>query len=232
MTRNAFTAPVEACHPDEHRAGLNASARVPDWLAHLIALIVRYILERTLAARSRRLTLPPWWNYRPDLPAGSVEQLAASIRGAFGNAIAWTCLRRGIGPGHPDWPEISRAIVAFGGSLRSFRPGLPAYGLQWWENPNVIPGMIGDTVPTPAAAAMARLLSRLAVTEAPPPAPADAPAVAALARLPSFVPGHAGYPPAASPRQHGTGPPTGPPAQFLNPLRITNGATAWPAPPS
>ena len=50
----------------------------------------------------------------------------ASVRGPFGNSIRWRCLRHGIGPGHKDWPELSRAIVAFGGSLEGFRPGAPA----------------------------------------------------------------------------------------------------------
>ena len=91
-------------------------------------------------ATGRRSALPSWWHDRPDLPLGSAQALAASVRGAFGNAIAWMCRRRGIGPGHQDWPELSRAIVAFGGNVKGFRPGLPACGLQWWENPEIIPG--------------------------------------------------------------------------------------------
>ena len=89
--------------------------------------------------------LPPaaaWWQDRPDLPAGSAQAEAASVRGPFGNAIAWMCRRHGIGPGHPDWPELSRAIVAFGGSLEGSAPASRPRGLQWWENPGIVPGMV------------------------------------------------------------------------------------------
>ncbi len=134
MMSNAITAPADAYAPGADRDGTNASARLPEWLVHLMALVIRFIVEHSLAARTRRFSLPSWWHYRPDLPPGSVQQLAASRRGAFGNAIAWMCRRRGIGPGHPDWPELSRAIVAFGGSVAGFRAGLPACGLQWWEH--------------------------------------------------------------------------------------------------
>ena len=56
---------------------------------------------------------------------------SASIRGEFGNAIAWMAHRFGINPGHPDWPEVSRAIVAFGGSVKGFRAGAPRCPQQW-----------------------------------------------------------------------------------------------------
>ena len=85
---------------------------------------------------------PSWWHDRPDLPAGSAQAYFASVRGAFGNSIRWMCIRHGIGPGHKDWPEVSRAIVAFGGSLEGFWAGAPPKGLQWWENPGVIPGVV------------------------------------------------------------------------------------------
>ena len=157
-----------------------------------------------------------------------MQALAASVRGEFGNAIAWMCRRRGIGPGHPDWPELSRAIVAFGGSTKGFRPGLPACGLQWWENPDVMPGMIGETAATPAATALASLLSRQG-RDAPPPAPHVVPAAARPAPLPAI-------------RRRvfartATGPPAGlsgppPPAGAINLLRLNNGASPWPAPPS
>ena len=142
---------------------------------------------------------------RPDLPLGSAQALAASVRGAFGNAIAWMCLRRGIGPGHPDWPELSRAIVAFGGSVKRFRAGLPACGLQWWENPDIIPGMIGEAVATPAATATAVLLSRLDVVDVPPPA-----LIVAAAEV-----GHAVSTAPVRPvlARVTTGPPTGPPSR-------------------
>jgi hypothetical protein len=205
MMRDPLITPAGACSPDADRDDADAGSRLPEWLVHLLAMIIRFMLERSIAAHMRRAGLTSWCHDRPDLPAGSIQALAASIRGPFGNAIAWMCLRRGIGPGHADWPELSRAIVAFGGSLRGFRAGAPARGLQWWEHPNVIPGMIGEPIEAPAATAMAALLSRQAIVEAPAPAPthvsrcepepAQARAILrqVLARL-------------------GSGPPTGPPA--------------------
>ncbi len=203
------TAPAEAYAPAADRAGPGAPAHSPEWLARWLALLIFFLLEPLNAVRllrSRRLS--SWWHDRPDLPPGSAQEEAALIRGPFGNAIAWMCRRRGIGPGHPDWPELSRAIVAFGGSVKGFRPGLPACGLQWWDNPNVVPGMTGEIVATPAATAMAALLAQQAAADAPPPVPHAVPVAAAHVRLPaSRLP--------ASWRQvfarAGPGPPTGPP---------------------
>lgn len=200
-------APAEACAPDPNRAGPAAPGSRPDWLIHLIALVIRYILARTLASHTRPTRLPPWWHAWPDLPPASAQALAASVRGAFGNAIAWMCLRRGIGPGHKDWPALSRAIVAYGGSLRRFRPGMPPLGLQWWEHPGIIPGMHAEIRPTPAADAMQRLLARQDAALAPPSPRPGLPAEPEPTGAPAFRPP---VPPRAA-----TGPPahpaTGPP---------------------
>ena len=226
MIHDPLPPPADAYAPDANRAGTDASARLPEWLVHLIALVIRFILERSLAAGSRRTSLSSWLNYRPDLAPGSAQQLAAATRGAFGSAIAWMCRRRGIGPGHPKWPELSRAIVAFGGSLDGFRPGLPACGLQWWENPNIVPGMMVQTAPTPAADAMALLVSRHGVADAPPPVAPIVPEAAGIA------------PPPVIRRQvfarAATGPPTGPPQLCGTPFLscLTHGAGPRPAPPS
>ncbi len=171
MMCDPLTTPADAGSPDADRAGPDASVRPPTWIVHLLVLIIRCILECMLAARPRRSPLPPWWHDRPDRPLASTQAEAASIRGPFGRSIAWMCRRRGIGPGHPDWPELSRAIVAFGGSVKGARPGLPACGLLWWENPNVTPGIVGETTAAPAATALASLLSRKAAAVAPAPAP-------------------------------------------------------------
>ena len=143
MNHQNHTVPAKACSPDADRAGPDAPGRQPEWLVHILALLV-FLLRKHLPGYGMGLLLPSWWHDRPDLPLGSVQALAASIRGNYGNQIAWTCRRRGIGPGHPDWPEISRAIVAFGGSLKGFRAGLPPCGLQWWENPHLGTGMSGE----------------------------------------------------------------------------------------
>ncbi len=204
-------APAEAYVPDADRAGPDAPAQSPEWLVHWLALLIFFLRQPVNAVRllrSGRLA-SAWWHDRPDLPAGSAQAYFASVRGAFGNSIRWMCLRHGIGPGHADWPELSRAIVAFGGSLAGFRAGAPPRGLEWWENPGVVPGM----VPVPGfgapAAATASLLEQQAVANAPPLARNAMQAEAAHARLPaSWLP--------ASVQQvfarAGPGPPTGPPS--------------------
>jgi hypothetical protein len=226
MMRDPLTTPADNRAPDADRAGAEASARLPEWLVHLIALLVHFMLRRMLGARSGRRSLPSWQHDRLDLPAGSAQAQAASVRGSFGNSIAWRCLRHGIGPGHPDWPELSRAIVAFGGSIKGFRAGAPARGLLWWENPGVIPGMVSVPAPAPGARAMAVLLERQAEAAAPTSAPTTiVRSEADPARPPAFL------------RQvlarTATGPPTGPPAIRAHQFAYagTNGARAWLAPP-
>ena len=205
MMRDPLTAPAGTGSPDADRAQSDASARLPEWLVHFIALFIHFMLGRMLAAQLRRSRLPFWQDDRPELAAGSTQSEAASIRGPFGRSIAWMCRRRGIGPGHPDWPELARAIVAFGGSIKGARPGLPATGLLWWENPNVLPGAAREPVAAPAAEAMALLLSRAAVAAAASPAPTSV--------------AHSEAEPVVAPvfqrqvlARAGTGPPTGPPA--------------------
>jgi hypothetical protein len=205
MMRDPLTTPANTGSPDADRAGPDASARLPEWLVHLIALVVQFMLRRMIAAQLRRSGLSFWWHDRPDLPAGSTQSEAASIRGPFGRSIAWMCRRRGIGPGHPDWPELARAIVAFGGSVKGARPGLPATGLLWWENPNVTPGLADETIAAPAATAMALLLSRLAAAVAASPAPKDIVRSAAEPALPPVFQRRVLA-------RTATGPPTGPPA--------------------
>jgi hypothetical protein len=157
-TKPPVLAQVYAPYAD--RAGPQASPRSPEWL-HWVAFLI-FFLSRPLGAirmlRSGRLT--SWWHDRPDLPAGSAEGYFASVRGPFGNSIRWRCIRHGIGPGHPDWPMLSRAIVAFGGSLDGFRVGAPPRGLLWWENPGVIPGVVtGFSAPSAATVALRKQLS-------------------------------------------------------------------------
>ena len=142
------TPPAEAYAPDADRAGPDAFAHPPEWLVHILAMLILFLLQHTQAMRLRRFRRThAWWRDRPDLPAGSAQGHAASVRGPFGRSIAWMCRRHGIGPGHKDWPELSRAIVAFGGSLQGFCAGAPPSGLYWWENPGVVAGM----VPFPSA---------------------------------------------------------------------------------
>ena len=158
-----------------------------------------------LPGTRRRSPLPAWLHERPDLPLASTQAEAASLRGPFGRSIAWMCRRYGIGPEHPDWPYLSRTIVAFGGSVKSARPGLPALGPLWWENPNVTPGCVGEIPATPAAEAMALLLSRQAAADAAAAAPKNiAYSTVEPARPPAFR--RRAFARAA------TGPPTGPPA--------------------
>jgi hypothetical protein len=229
--RNPLTSPAEAYPPDADRTGPeDVSGQLPEWLILCLAKLIRFLLESLLAICPRRsYKLPSWWQDRPDLPAGSAQAEAASVRGPFGNAIAWMCRRHGIGPGHPEWPELSRAIVAFGGSLAGFRAGAPARGLQWWENPAVVPGMIPG-FGAPAATTISPL-HRQAFANALPPAPKTLRSEAVHATLPtSWLP--------ASARQvfarAGPGPPTGPPrCPELSILSCPmHGAGARLAPPS
>jgi hypothetical protein len=117
------------------------------------------------------------------------------------------CIRHGIGPGHKDWPELSRAIVAFGGHLKGFRAGAPPRGLHWWENPGVIPGMRDHSLDEPSAATVA-LLKLQADANGLPPGSTEVQAVAVHAPLPAAW--------LAASRQHvfaraGPHPSTGPP---------------------
>jgi hypothetical protein len=234
--RIGHTVPADAYSPDADRAGPDAPAGLVEHLAHLLRLLVLLVLDRMFAAGPRRARLPSWWHYRPDLPPGSAQQLAASIRGEFGNAIAWMCRRYGIAPGHPEWTEVSRAIVAFGGSLKGLRAGAPRCPQQWWENPDIVAGMTrAPREPVTTTAAVLRRASRLlrqAVIISAPPEAKTAPAKADHAQTPAILP-------RPLVRRASTGPPTGPPGfpggQFsllcLKNLCLTNGAEARPAPP-
>jgi hypothetical protein len=134
-------------------------------------LLMFFLMEPFNAIRMLRdyRGLPSCWHDRPDLPPGSAQAEAAAVRGPFGNAIAWMCRRHGVGPGHPDWPELSCYILMFGGSLAKCRRGRPPRGLQWWENPYIVPGLVvGFGIP---AAAPASLLEQQAAANALPGAP-------------------------------------------------------------
>ena len=222
--RTPLTSPAEAYAPDADRAGPEGSAQqIPEWLVHLLARLIFVLLRSLIAAHLRRTRqMPPWWRYRPDLPPGSAQALAASIRGPFGNAIASMCRRHGIGPGHADWPELSRAIVAFGGSVKGFRAGAPAFGLQWWDNPRIVPGIVSNFVAPTASSPQ-----RNAVADASPAAPNAMRSVAAPAMWPASWQRYLA--PAEPVRRARPGrPPHGRPIRRCLP----NGARAWLAPPS
>jgi hypothetical protein len=226
--RNPPPVPRLAYLPDADRDAGDESGQLPEWLIHCLAMLILFLLEHMCAARlNRSRRLQAWPDDRPDLPAGSTQSEAASIRGPFGRAIAWMCRRHGIGPGHKDWPELSRAIVAFGGSVQGFRAGLPPRGLQWWDNPNIVPGMIpgfGMTA-TPTS-----LLEQQVAGNALPPVSRVLQTAAAHARMPtSWL--------ATSVRQvfarAGPGPSTGPPRCPGPPILscVMHGAGARLAPP-
>jgi hypothetical protein len=186
--RTPTTAPADAYAPDADRAGIDAPAQPPEWLVRALALLLFFLQEPINAVRMLRFgRLTPWWHDRPDLPAGSAQAYFASVRGNFGTSIRWMCIRHGIGPGHKDWPEVSRAIVAYGGSLDGFWAGAPPKGLKWWEIPGVIPGAIlvpGFSAFAPAA--VVPLEQRIAENAAAPTAAANVvQAVATHARLPA-----------------------------------------------
>jgi hypothetical protein len=197
---------ADAASPDPDRDGPDAPNHLPEWLVHLIALLIYSILKRILAARGIPM-VPAWLSERPDLPPGSIQALAASIRGPFGNVIARMCRQLGIGPGHPQWLDMSRAIVAFGGSLKGFRAGAAALPVAWWENDAIVPGL--GRAQTAAPTATALLLARQALANAAPPAPQAAQDRAAHGVSPALrrlVEARRGT---APPIRAGTGPPTG-----------------------
>src|SRR5580658_8059247 len=141
---NRTPLPSQAYAPDGNRASQKGIPRSAESLLHWIAFLM-FFLHRPLKAF--RLVCsgragPARRHARPDLPAGSAQAYFASVRGAFGTSIRWMCIRHGIGPGHKDWPEVSLAIVAYGGSLDGLRAGALPKGLEWWENPGLIPGVV------------------------------------------------------------------------------------------
>ena len=202
--------PSQVYAPYADRASPKGTPRSADSLLHWLAFLI-FFLHRPLKAfcllRSGRAG-PAWWHDRPDLPAGSAQAYFASVRGNFGTSIRWMCIRHGIGPGHKDWPEVSRAIVAYGGSLDGFWAGAPPKGLKWWEIPGVIPGAIlvpGFSAFAPAAT---RLVEQRVAADTAAPAANVVQAVATHARLPASW--------LAASRQHvfaraGPGLSTGPP---------------------
>jgi len=190
MISNALTSSAYAYSPDADRAGPDASVRLRDGIVRFLVLVAFLVREHWLAIRQYCAGTRPSSCYRSDLPPDSAQQPAASLPAAFGNALAWICRRRGVAPGHHDWLQPSRAImafgstknglrpananfahqanVAFGGDTKSSRPGQPACGLKSCKNPSILPGAIGDIAETPAAPATA-LLSPPKIANAPSP---------------------------------------------------------------
>jgi len=245
--------PADAFAADENRHGEAVSARRPEWLVHLLVRIILFMLRTRLVRQCYQSRLPEWMTARPDLPPASALALAAWIRGEFGNAVAWMCMRRGIGPGHREWPYLSHAIVAFGGSLERVDGRL--YPMQWWDSHWIAPAVVSPEPAAPSATAL--LLERESIARDPLWAWRDAPAgagqaascasrVSAGPALPAAWLLAASGQPSASGRlswlrpfaRDGTGPPTGPPhraalpaSSHLTPSRPTHGASPWPAPP-
>jgi hypothetical protein len=216
MMRDPLTPPADACSADADRTGKDAPTCLSEWLVQLIAMLMHCLLRRMRAVRLENAQLRAWCHERPDLEPGSAQHVAALVRGAFGNTIAWMCLYDGIGPGHREWPALSRAILAFGGSLRAFDPGRrdrPAMGQPWWGNPYVMPGLTTPQRETSAAGALAAWLERDGAS-------AQAGAVAPAPH------GAAGPEPGSAPMpaswrspvaRVATGPPTGPPQAWGSP---------------
>jgi hypothetical protein len=204
--RTTPTVPAHAYSPDADRAGPDVFAPPPDWLVHILVRLILFLYQHVAGFRRRRARgLPSWWVSRPDMAPGSTQELAASVRGPFGNAIAQMCLYWGIGPGHKDWPYLSRTIVAFGGSLH----GIDGRCCKqpWWESPIFVPGMVradADTQPTRKSLLAARIAADVR-SHTPPAEPVRAEpkirresVLSPLFWLQAFT-------------RAGTGPPTGPP---------------------
>ena len=228
--------PAGAFATDANRHGEAVSAP-PEWLAYLLARLIHLMLRTMRVLRPRSLSyLPDWMLERPDLPASSALALAASVRGEFGTAIAWMCMRRGIGPGHRHWPYLAHSIVAFGGSLQGVDGR--RYPMQWWESHWASPAVVRPDPAPPSATAL--LLEREAIALAPLSEWQAAPASAARAPAPAPLPAATLLRPASPPpswlrpwARDGTGPPTGPPCIAAPPPSscLTHGAGPRPAPP-
>ena len=145
---------------------------------------------------------------RPAGPAGGPRRrprprrfAARSVTQSAGCACA-TASGRGMRTGRSSPAPLWRLAAASRGSA----PAPRRCGLQWWENPGVVPGIVtGFSAPSAAATALRKLQAQ---ADVPPPAPHAKQAEATHARLPgSWVP--------ASWRQvfarAGPGPSTGPP---------------------
>jgi hypothetical protein len=222
----AHPVPADAYPPDPDRAGRAVSASTPEWVVYFVARLMLFLI-RHLAAFRRRQTarMPSWWVTVPEYAPGSAQELAASLRGAFGNLITTMCWLDGIGPGHKDWPYLSRTIVAFGGSVRLLDGR--RHPRSWWNRPEIVPGLNGDLPEHPTAASLlAQRLAADALLPVPVSGLATAPYAQAAhgciahAMLPAlwrqvFARAATGPPVRAGtgpPLYAGTGPPIGPPS--------------------
>jgi hypothetical protein len=121
--RDPLTAPAEAYTPDADRAGPDAPAHTPEWLVQCLVRLILFVLEHLLAGFPHRSFAQPSWHDRPDLPPGSAQAEAASIRGSFGTAIAWMCRRHGIGPDARGQIMAGPAVLIRAGRESRPRPG-------------------------------------------------------------------------------------------------------------
>jgi len=58
MMSDPLTTAANAHSPDAHRAGPDAPPPLPEWIVHLITLVIRLILQCSYAARGRRSPPP------------------------------------------------------------------------------------------------------------------------------------------------------------------------------
>lgn len=100
---HAATAPAEASAPDPDREAADAPDLMPEWFAHLIALLILFIIARLRAVLRRRLPRPR--------TAAAASRLAVNAS-ASGAAIARARRPRGATPDNSDLPELSRIIAA------------------------------------------------------------------------------------------------------------------------
>ena len=107
MMSNALSVPADACSPDANRDGTGASARLPEWLVHLVALVVRFLLECTLAGRSRRrVTAIPLPDLHRVLPLQFlVQPSVVQHREAEARGFDYRAFTR------PSVPSLARRIV-------------------------------------------------------------------------------------------------------------------------
>ena len=241
MMSAPLTAPAEAHAPDEDGDGPDAPGSdalgpdapdlTPAWLAHILAVIILFMLRHKLSRR-RPGRRSAWWHDlrprppspRPPGPPGSTQARGAPARDPFGDAVDRMLRARGMGPGPAQGPGRSQSNGSSGGCVRNAPTGAPPGPPpappgppSWWEHPAIMEFMLAvvdATLPPGVPPAQQGLAA------APPPntAPAldAAPPWIVLALTPALwrrVIARAAIGPiragAGPPIRAGTGPPTG-----------------------
>jgi hypothetical protein len=106
------TVPAEAYAPDPGRADPDSSDLMPAWAAQLIALLILFLLQHSLARqqrRARRLASKPVGP--PAQPRDSTQTPATSTDSQSDDATARPRRGRGVAPECPELPDALKALL-------------------------------------------------------------------------------------------------------------------------